>query len=210
MRYFNFLFVVLLSGFLVACSSNEKNTTSTTTTNTPSTTTTTPNTQTSQTNTSSNPLLTKVGTVDQPSGKKMAPNFTWTESGKSASLNDLKGNVVFVNFWATWCGPCKKEMPDLSAISQELKDKNFKMIGVNVFQQEGGQTVEDFLSKSPVSYLVVDGNEQMVNAFSTADGQPMEAVPTTFIIDKDGKIVETIIGSRSKADFLKLINKYLS
>lgn len=210
MRYLNFLFVVLLSGFLVSCGTNDKNTTTTTNNNntTPNNTpSTTNNTQTQQS--SGNALLGQVTKVDQSSGKKVAPNFTWTTNGQSSSLSDLKGNVVFVNFWATWCGPCKKEMPDLSSISQELNGKNFKMIGVNVFQQPNGQTVQDFLSKSPVSYLIVDGNDDMVSAFSKADGQEMEAVPTTFIIDKNGNIVETVIGSRSKADFLKLINKYL-
>ncbi|MDQ3022593.1 MAG: redoxin family protein [Bacteroidota bacterium] len=154
--------------------------------------------------------LYKVEKVEKLSGKKVAPNFTWDENGKKMSLKDLKGNVVLVNLWATWCGPCIKEMPDLSKISDELKGKNFKMLGMNVFQQEGSKKVEDFLKTHPVTYTILDGNQEIVDAFSEADGANIEAVPTTFIIDKNGKIAETIIGGRNKESFLKSINKYMN
>lgn len=154
--------------------------------------------------------LYKMETVELSKDKNAAPNFTWTENGSKKSLNDLKGKVVLLNFWATWCGPCKKEMPDLSKISEELKDKNFRMIGLNVFQQEGSPKIEDFLKANPVSYTTIDGNEELVQAFAKASGNDMSAVPTTFILNKDGKIVETVVGGRDKDAFLKLINKYLN
>ncbi len=88
-------------------------------------------------NTSSNLHLYKIDKVEKQSGKTVAPNFIWNEAGKEMSLNELKGNVVLVNLWATWCGPCIKEMPDLSKISEEMEGKNFKMLGMNVFQQDG-------------------------------------------------------------------------
>jgi len=154
--------------------------------------------------------LFKVDKVEKSSGKKVAPDIFWTDNGKQTSMGSLKGNVVLVNLWATWCGPCIKEMPDLSKISEELSDKNFKMIGLNVFQQEGSKKVEDFLKTNPVSYTILDANKEVVDAFSEADGKNIEAVPTTFIVDKNGKIAETIIGGRSKEAFLKIINKYLN
>lgn len=154
--------------------------------------------------------LFKVDKTEKSAGKKVAPNFYWTENGKQMSLKDLKGNVVLVNFWATWCGPCIREMPDLSSIYSELKDKNFKMIGMNVFQQPSSKKVEDFLKSNPVTYTILDGNQELVDAFSEAEGSPIEAVPTTFIINKDGKISETIVGGRDKASFLKSINKVLN
>lgn len=160
--------------------------------------------------TSDDMKLYKVDKVEKASGKKSAPNVIWSENGKENSLSSLKGNVVLLNFWATWCGPCIREMPDLSAISEELKDKNFKMLGMNVFQQEGSKKVADFLTAKPVSYTVLDGNQEVVDAFSEANGSLIEAVPTTFIIDKDGKIAETIVGGRDKASFLKIINKYMN
>ncbi len=157
-----------------------------------------------------NSNLFKLDKVEKSAGSKSAPNFFWTEKGSQVSLKDLKGKVILVNLWATWCGPCVREMPDLSKISEELKDKNFRMLGLNVFQQANSKKVEDFLKSNPVSYTIIDGSQEIVDAFSEADGKPIEAVPTTFIIDKSGKIAETIIGGRDKETFLKLINKYLN
>lgn len=154
--------------------------------------------------------LYKMESVEESKGEKLAPNFTWTEGGSKKSLYDYKGKIVFVNFWATWCGPCKREMPDLIKISEELKDKNFKMIGVNIFQQEKSTNIVDFLKANPLSYITVDANSTLVNAFTKASGIELSAVPTTFILDKEGKIVETVVGSRDKETYLKLINKHLN
>jgi thiol-disulfide isomerase/thioredoxin len=154
--------------------------------------------------------LYKMESIEISKEKNVAPNFTWTENGTKKSLNDFKGKVVLLNFWATWCGPCKKEMPDLSKISEELKDKDFKMIGLNVFQQPSAPKIEDFLKTNALSYITVDGNDELVQAFAKASGNDMSAVPTTFILNKDGKIVETLVGGKEKEAFLKVINKYLN
>lgn len=154
--------------------------------------------------------LYKMESVEESTGKNIAPNFTWTEGGAKRSLKDLKGKVIFINFWATWCGPCKKEMPDLVKISEELKDKNFQMIGVNIFQQEKAQNIVDYLKANPLPYITIDANSSLVNAFTKASGSELSAVPTTFIVDKDGKIAETIVGSRDKDTYMKLINKHLN
>jgi thiol-disulfide isomerase/thioredoxin len=154
--------------------------------------------------------LYKMESVEASKDKNLAPNFTWTENGTKKSLNDFKGKTVLINFWATWCGPCKKEMPDLSNIYEELKDKNFQMIGMNVFQQASAPKVEDYLKANPVSYINVDCNDELVQAFANASGNDMSAVPVTFILDKEGKIVETVVGGRNKDTFLSLINKHLN
>lgn len=154
--------------------------------------------------------LYKMESVEPSKDKNVAPNFTWTENGTKKSLNELKGKVVFLNFWATWCGPCKKEMPDLMKIAEELKDKNFQMIGINVFHQPTAPKIEDLLKTNPLTYITVDGNEEIVKEYSKATGSNLEAVPTTFILDKEGKIVETVVGSRDKEGYMKLINKYLN
>ncbi|MBS1518909.1 MAG: TlpA family protein disulfide reductase [Bacteroidetes bacterium] len=158
----------------------------------------------------SNPNLFTVEAVEKSGSKNTSPNVIWTEDGKKVSLNDLKGKVVLLNFWATWCGPCIREMPDLSTISEEMKGKDFRLIGMNVFQQDGTKKVDDFLKSSPVKYTVLDGNQEVVDAFGEATGENVEAVPTTFIIDKKGKIAETIVGARNKEAFVKIINKYLN
>lgn len=151
-----------------------------------------------------------VKNVEEVSGKNMSPNVTWNENGKDVSIKDLKGNVVMVNLWATWCGPCKKELPDLSKLSTDLKGKNFRMLGVNVFQQPSAQSIEDFLKSTPLPYTILDGNDKLVEQFAKASGSPIDGVPTTFIIDKDGKIVESLVGARSSDEYMKYLNKYLN
>lgn len=209
MKVLKFSSLVLLGAFLAAgCGSKNdtttKNETKPTTPTTETKTTTPPTTTTSGVKN-----LYKIEKVEAPAGSKIAPNFTWTEDGKQMSLKDMKGKVLFVNFWATWCGPCKKEIPDLMSLNDEYSSKGFNVIGMNVFQNENSATIENYLKASPISYRIIDGNEDVVNAFSKADGSNIEAVPTTFVIDKEGKIVETIIGTKSKADFKKIIDKYL-
>ncbi len=154
--------------------------------------------------------LFKMESVEEFKGEKIAPNFTWSENGVKKSINDFKGKIVFINFWATWCGPCKKEIPDLIKISEELKDKNFVMIGVNIFQQKSAPNIIEYLTVNPLPYITIDGTSELVNAYSKAAGSELSAVPTTFILNKDGKIVENIVGSRDKQTYLNIINKYLN
>lgn len=211
MKIFNIILALLFTSFLIACSNNDKSDT-TTKTGTEDKTKVENTSNTTNTNTekkSDDVMLSTVGTIEAAATKGTVPNFTWEENGKQMSTADLKGKVIFVNLWATWCGPCIKEMPELSELSNELKDKDFKMIGLNVFHQDGTPDVKDFLKQKPVSYWVVDGNDQLVNAFEESTGAMIEGVPTTYIVDKEGKIVETIVGSQSKANFLAKINKYL-
>lgn len=214
MKIFNLFIALALSVAVIACGDSKDKTTSDNKTNDNSNVENTSNTTPNNTNTTTEKsgdgqLLSPVGTIEAASTKGNAPNFTWEENGQQMSMNDLKGKVVFVNLWATWCGPCIKEMPELSAISTELKDKDFKMVGLNVFHQEGTPDVKDFLKDKPVSYWVVDGNDELVAAFEQSTGAAIEGVPTTYIIDKEGKIVETLVGMRSKEQFMAEINKYL-
>ena len=166
-------------------------------------------TNTQQTNTQTSGMkIYKISAVEESKSEKNVPELTWDENGNKVSLSGSKGKVMFLNFWATWCAPCKKEMPELSEINTELKDKDFVMYGINVFQR-GNTTIEDVLKTIPVSYPILDGNENVVKAFEKASGAPMDGVPTTFIVDKNGKIVETLVGSRDKAAFMTIIKKYL-
>lgn len=161
-----------------------------------------------QTTSSSNSQVFKISSVEESKGDKVLPNVTWEEGGNKVTLADQKGKVMLINFWATWCAPCKKEMPDLSDINTELKDKNFKMYGVNVFFR-GTPTIETVLQQIPVTYPILDGNDQVVAAFEKAMGSKMQGVPTTLIVDKNGKIVETMVGMRDKETFMASIKKYL-
>jgi thiol-disulfide isomerase/thioredoxin len=168
----------------------------------------TENTQQNQQTTNSSSQVYKISGVEAAKGDKLIPNVTWDENGKKVTLADSKGKVLLINFWATWCAPCKKEMPDLSVINKELNGKDFKMYGVNVFFK-GNPSIESVLQTIPVSYPILDGNDEVVAAFEKAMGEKMDGVPTTLIVDKTGKIVETMVGMRDKETFLTAIKKYL-
>lgn len=164
--------------------------------------------QNTNTKSSSSSQIFKISSVGESKSDKMLPNVTWEENGQKVNLADQKGKVLLINFWATWCAPCKKEMPDLSLINTELKDKDFKMYGINVFFK-GSPTIEAVLQQIPVTYPILDGNDEVVAAFEKAMGSKMEGVPTTLIIDKNGKIVDTMVGMRDKDTFMASIKKYL-
>ena len=150
-----------------------------------------------------------INEVDKNPSKGVIPSFSWDENGKKTSIKDYNGKVLFINLWATWCGPCKAEIPDLMTISNSLKNKDFKMIGIQVLQQANAQPLEDYLKTNPISYLILDGNNELVSAFETAMGNTIDGIPMTIIADKSGKIVDTILGKLSKEQYLEKINKYL-
>jgi peroxiredoxin len=196
MKILKYLFFISLVIFVSACN---KNNTSENKVNQKTNTT-------DASNTTADFKFYKISKSENSAKEKIAPEITWDENGKQIKLSDLKGNVVLVNFWATWCKPCVGEMPDLSLISQELKDKNFRIIGIST---EEPKTIENFLKTKPVAYTILNGQEETVNVFEKAIGKTMDGIPATFILDKEGKIVEFFMGSKSKADFMNIINKYL-
>jgi cytochrome c-type biogenesis protein len=157
--------------------------------------------------TSSKSVSYKVTAVDKQAKAGQMIDFTWTQDGKEKKLSDYKGKVILLNFWATWCPPCKKELPDLSKISTELKDKDFVMIGVSVDDDQ--EILNSYLRSNGLPYTVVFEPTELVGKYMTTTGQTQNVVPQTYIIDKNGKVVEAILGARSKADFLEIINKYL-
>jgi thiol-disulfide isomerase/thioredoxin len=134
-------------------------------------------------------------------------DFSWSENGKEVKLSDHKGKVILLNFWATWCPPCRKELPDLAQISAELKGKDFVMIGVSV--DDNQEILDKFLQTNKIPYTVVFEPNELVGKYMMTAGQTQNVVPQTYIIDKEGKVVEAVLGSRSKSDFLSLIGKHL-
>ncbi len=145
--------------------------------------------------------------VKKAVGNKVA-DFTFDQNGKTVSFAELtKGKVVFLNFWGTWCPPCRREIPDIVAISKELQGKDFIVIGIAL---EKGQPenriskVAEFAKSNSITYNLIIGNQEIAQAYGG-----ISSVPTTYIIDKDGTIGETIIGMRDKESFLKSINKFL-
>lgn len=136
------------------------------------------------------------------------PDFTWIENGKEMSFHKLtEGKVVFLNFWGTWCPPCRAELPDIIAIDKELANEDFIIIGIAVNERVPNPVdhVASFAESRGIKYKnFIDGNRELSLAFG---GIP--AVPTTIIIDKNKRISETLVGARSKNDFMASINRVL-
>ncbi|HEU4618512.1 MAG TPA: TlpA disulfide reductase family protein [Gammaproteobacteria bacterium] len=111
-----------------------------------------------------------------------APNFTLPDrGGKEVSLADLKGQVVMINFWATWCGPCRTEMPKLEALYERYGDLGFTLLGVNVENDKKG--AEKWLEETPVSFdILFDTRNEVSKLYDVV------AMPTTVIMDKTGKV----------------------
>lgn len=144
----------------------------------------------------------KTGEVDHL--RDPAPDFTLQDSGgQDVTLSELEGKVVLLNFWATWCGPCKIEMPWFLEFQQKYRDRGFTVIAVSM-DEEGWDVVRPFLNELKPNFPVVIGNDKMGDDFGG-----VVALPTTFIIDKEGKIASTHQGLVSKSKYEKEIEQLL-
>lgn len=113
--------------------------------------------------------------------------------GKLVKLSDYKGKVVIIDFWATWCPPCRKSIPDLISLKNELKDKPFEIIGISL-DRETKKDVVPYANNVGINYPVVYYNNQVIETFGGVD-----AIPTFFIVDKNGKVVEKYVGLTDKS-----------
>jgi len=148
-----------------------------------------------------------VKNVGTSAGNNEFVDFSWNEESREKKLSDYKGKVIVLNFWATWCPPCRKEIPALSEIANDYRDKDFEMIGISVDQNP--QALVNFLKSNSISYKVLHEAGGLLEKYMAVAGQGQGVIPQTYVIDKDGKVVETIVGSRSKQDFINIINKYM-
>jgi peroxiredoxin len=123
-----------------------------------------------------------------------APNFTFPGlDGKIVSLTDFKGEVVFVNIWATWCPPCREEMPSMEKLYQELKGKDFEILAVSI-DALGATAVAPFMKEYKLSFpALLDPEGTIKNLYGTT------GVPESFVIGKEGIIEEIVIGPRDWA-----------
>jgi thiol-disulfide isomerase/thioredoxin len=120
--------------------------------------------------------------IDVPNRDLPSQDFTLESlAGGQVRLSSFKGKVVLLSFWATWCGPCKQEMPEMQALYQKLKPRGFEVVAVDMMEDKA--VVADFVKKS--GYTCAVGGGSMYNA---------RAIPTNYIVDKAGKIVGRKIG----------------
>ena len=123
--------------------------------------------------------------------------------GKPVSSESLKGKVVIVDFWATWCGPCRASIPHLVALQNTYKAKGFEVVGVSLDQQ-GPAKVQSFVTQYEIPYTIVMGNQKVVDSFGGVRG-----IPTAFIISQDGKIYRKIVGLVGKEQYEKDVKALL-
>jgi len=137
-------------------------------------------------------------------GTSKAPDFSLkTSSGKKITLSKLRGKLVVVNFWATWCGPCRAEIPGFMDVYEKYKSKGLEIVGVSL--DEGGwNDVKPFVKQFNIPYPIVLGNQRVAEKYGN-----IEAIPTTFIVDKDGNIVSRHIGYMKEEDFESAVKSYL-
>ena len=133
-----------------------------------------------------------------------APNFALkTAEGRVVELSKLQGKVVVVNFWATWCGPCRAEMPGMVEVYGAYRGKGVEFVGISL--DEGGwKDVIPFVKRMSLTYPIVLGDEAIVEAYGR-----VQSIPTTFIVDRKGNIAMKHIGYMSKEDFEKNIKAVL-
>jgi thiol-disulfide isomerase/thioredoxin len=135
--------------------------------------------------------------------KKAADFSLKTLEGKEVKLSDYKGKVVIIDFWATWCPPCRKGIPDLVELQKEFKDK-LVVIGISLDQQNTINDLAPFMKQYAINYPVVLGNEKVVRDYGN-----IQAIPTSFIIDQAGNIVDTHVGLVPKSTYTNKINQLL-
>jgi thiol-disulfide isomerase/thioredoxin len=124
-----------------------------------------------------------------------------TTDGKTVSLADFKGKVVLVNFWATWCGPCRQEMPEIIALHKKYKDRG--LVVLSIASDDTPEPVDALLKDSPLPFTVIYGTDDMKRTYA------VNSLPTTVLIDKSGQIVFDIDGYNPSLDFAALVEKHL-
>jgi peroxiredoxin len=134
-----------------------------------------------------------------------APDFSLKDvNGKTVRLSDFKGKVVLLDFWATWCGPCKIEIPWFMEFERKYKDRGFAVIGVSM-DDDGWQAVKPFIQDIGMNYRVVVGDDRTGDLFGGID-----ALPKTFLIDREGRVAATHTGVAGRREFEDGIEKLLA
>ena len=157
-------------------------------------------------------LLIAVGMMDAGTATAVpqkAPSFSGvTIDGKPFSSVSLKGKPYIVNFFATWCPPCRSEIPDMVAIQKAYASRGFTFVGVAVSEQE--PKVKSFMREHGITYPVIMSNHALESTFSRYIEGGITGIPTTFVVDASGNLVTVVVGAQSRQWFEQMINASLS
>ena len=134
-------------------------------------------------------LFSTVGVIKVPPAKDPVAINLKDVDGKNVSISDFKGNIVFLNFWTTWCPTCRIEMPSMEKLHQKLKNYNFTMVTINL--QESASKVKAFFKEFELTFTaLLDSTGEVGASFG------IRAIPTTYILDKTGRIIGLVNGPR--------------
>jgi cytochrome c biogenesis protein CcmG/thiol:disulfide interchange protein DsbE len=137
-------------------------------------------------------------------GAHAAPDFTLNSlDGDEIKLSDYLGKIVILDFWATWCPPCRKGIPDLVSIQNEFED-DVVVIGISFDQPSTQDDLQPFIESYGINYPVVLGTVEVAVAYGN-----IQAIPTSFIIDRKGEIINTFVGLVPKSTIVEQINSLL-
>lgn len=127
---------------------------------------------------------------EQPARRGKAPDFKLdTIDGKTVSLSDYKGKVVLVEFWATWCPPCRMTIPEVEKLREKFKGKDLVVLGISIDQGENvREQVKDFVREFKLTFPVLLGNKKIADLYG------VRTIPTLFLLDKNHKVARVYMG----------------
>lgn len=128
--------------------------------------------------------------------------------GEEVTLNQFKDKVIMLNFWATWCGPCKAEIPDFIKMYDKYQKDGLEIVGITV-SSGSAASIRQFVEKFGINYTVLTGDEKYLKDLTVKYGG-IRGIPTTFLIDKKGVIQKKWVGARTERIFMMEIDKYIS
>jgi thiol-disulfide isomerase/thioredoxin len=141
---------------------------------------------------------------DQPQNPPL-PAFSLSDlTGKTRSINEWQGKFRIINFWATWCPPCLKEMPEFNQINKEYADKGVQFLGIALDEAD---LVKEFIAKKSIDYPILLGGDSGIQ-LAHSMGNLVDTVPFTVFVDKKGQIVKTHMGELDKAELIEIINAF--
>lgn len=130
-----------------------------------------------------------------PLPEKVAQAEFKTLEGETTNIDNFKGNVVLLNLWATWCGPCRKEMPELVAMENEFKNKNFKVVGFNV-DDETPEQIKPFAEDMKLNYQLAWADENLYRELLKVS--KFNGIPQSFLVDRQGHLRGVFLGGSPK------------
>jgi peroxiredoxin len=145
-------------------------------------------------------FATAMSKLEADDQRRQQIDFTLTDlGGKTWTLKELRGKVVLVNFWATWCPPCRKEMPDLDLLFHQFADQGLVVLAIS---DENADKVKPFVQERKVTYpVLLDPGRKVIESFQ------IEGIPKSFLYDREGKLVAQAIDMRTREQFLAMLKQ---